>query len=166
MDKIFPAPDSEFEVLQEKAKNQTSKQNRSFIGRMLLSLTGNCKTSKGQIAPQKPLSGRSETRASCSINTLDGSYIDRNAVNEVKGSAPVAESETQNVKQLIIWDLNEKCNEFFTELFQNVYIYNPETVRPLITASNSKVRSLLVDIQTKYGFRLCFHDMEHNDMAV
>ena len=98
MDNIFQAPDSEFKVLQEKVKNQKSEQNRNFIGRMLLLLTGNCKTSRRQIAPQKPLGGSGESRTPHSINSLDGSYIDRNIVNEVKGSAPVAENETQNVK--------------------------------------------------------------------
>ena len=46
MDNIFHVPDSEFEVLQEKVKSQTLERNRSFIGKMLLSLTGNCKPSK------------------------------------------------------------------------------------------------------------------------
>ena len=75
---------------------------------MLLSLTGNNKTSKRQVAPQKLLKESGEAGTSHSINSLDGSYIDRNAVNEVKGPAPVAENETQNVKQLIIWDFNGK----------------------------------------------------------
>ena len=71
MDNIFQAPDSEFEVLQEKVKNQKSEQSRSFIGRMLLLLTGNHKTNKRQIAPQKPLKESGEARASCSTNSLD-----------------------------------------------------------------------------------------------
>ena len=84
---------------------------------MLLSLTGNHKTSKRQIAPQMPLKESGEAKASHSINSLDGSYIDRNVVNEVKGPAPVAANETQKVKQLIIQDFNEKCNEYFRVFF-------------------------------------------------
>ena len=102
MDNIFQVPDSEFEVLQENVKSQKSERKRRFIGRILLSLTGNCKPSMRQIAPQKSLYEGAETRTSCSINTLDGSYIDRNTVNEVRGSAPIAKHETQNIKQLII----------------------------------------------------------------
>ena len=30
-----------------------------------------------------------------------------------KGPAPVAESDMQNVKQLIVKDLHEKCDEYF-----------------------------------------------------
>ena len=54
MDNIFQAPDSEFETLQEKVENQKSERSRSFIGRMLLSLTDNNKTTKRQVALQKP----------------------------------------------------------------------------------------------------------------
>ena len=84
---------------------------------MLLLLTGNNKTSKRQVALQKPLKESSEARELCSTNSFDGSYIDRNVVNEVKGLAPVAEREMHNVKQLIVKDFNEKCNEYFWELF-------------------------------------------------
>ena len=44
MDNIFQVPDSEFETLQEKVKIQKSERSGSFIGRMLLSLTGNSHT--------------------------------------------------------------------------------------------------------------------------
>ena len=59
-------------------------------------------------------------------NSLDGSYINRNIINEAKGPAPVAESDTQNLKQLVVKDFNEKCNEYFRELFHNVDIENWE----------------------------------------
>ena len=56
MDNIFQAPDSEFETLQEKVKKKTKiRASRSFILWMLLSLTGNNKTIKRQVAIQKPL---------------------------------------------------------------------------------------------------------------
>ena len=51
---IFQPPDFEFKTLQEKVKNQKSERSRSFIGRMFLSLTGNNKTIKRQVALQKP----------------------------------------------------------------------------------------------------------------
>ena len=113
MGNIFQTCDTEFEVLHEKVQNKKSEQSRSFIGRMLLSLTGNNKTSTRQVAPWRPLKESSEARASHSTNSLHGSYIDRNAANEVKGPALVAENETQNVKQLIIRDFNEKYDEIF-----------------------------------------------------
>ena len=50
-----------------------------------------------------------EIGMSCSIITLDRSYIDRNVVNEARGSAQITENRTQNVKQLVIQDFNEKC---------------------------------------------------------
>ena len=50
---IFQAPDSEFEVLQDKVNTQKSERNRSFIWQNASSLTGNCKTSKRQIVPHK-----------------------------------------------------------------------------------------------------------------
>ena len=105
---------------------------------MLLSLTGNNKTSRRQVAPQRLLKESSEARASHSANSLDGSYIDRNAVNEVKGPAPVAENEMQNVKQLIIRDFNEKCDENFKELFQNMDKDNQEIIYPLSAEYNLK----------------------------
>ena len=74
---------------------------------MLLSLTGKNKTSKRQVALQKPLKGSSEAMALHSTNSLDGSCINRNIINKVEGPAPVAESETQNVKQLIVKDFNK-----------------------------------------------------------
>ena len=73
-----------------------------------------------------------------STNSLDGSYIKRNVVNEVRGPAPVAESESQNVKQLIVKDFNEKCNEYFRELFHNADIDNWEITEPLIAEYNLK----------------------------
>ena len=62
--------------------------------------------------------------ALCSENSLDGPYINRNILNEVKGPAPVAESEMQHVKQLKVKDFNEKCIEYFRDLFHNVDINN------------------------------------------
>ena len=70
--------------------------------------------------------------ALCSENSLDGSYINRNVINEVKAPAPVAESKMQHVKQLIVKDFNEKCNEYFRELFHNVDIENWEETKPLM----------------------------------
>ena len=77
MDNVFQAPDSEFDMLQEKVKNQKSERNRSFIGRMLLSLTGNIKTIKRQVALQKLLKESSEAMALHCDNSLVGSYINR-----------------------------------------------------------------------------------------
>ena len=101
-----------------------------------------------------------------SVITLDQSYIDRNAVNEVKHSAQIAENRTQNLKPLVIWDFNEKRNEYFRELFQNVDTDNQETIVLLISEYNTKVKRLLVDIQAEYGFRLCCWDIEHNVLVV
>ena len=115
---------------------------------MLLSLTGNNKTSKRQVAVQRSLKESNEARVSHSTNSLDGSYIDRNVINEVKGPASVAENEMQNVKQLIVRDFNEKCYEYFRELFQNVDIDNQEIIDPLIAEYTLRVRNLLVEIQT------------------
>ena len=56
------------------------------------------------------------------------------------------------------------CN--FRELFHNVDIENQEITEPLIAEYNSKVRNLLVEIQTDYSFRLHCHDVEYNDMAM
>ena len=80
---------------------------------MLLALIGNNKTIKRQVALQKPLKESSEAMALHCNNSLDGSYINRNIVNEAKGPAPVAESNTQNIKQLVVKNFNEKCNEYF-----------------------------------------------------
>ena len=55
MDNIFQAPDSEFVTLQEKVKSRKSERSRSFIGRILLSLTGNNKPIIKQVAIQKTL---------------------------------------------------------------------------------------------------------------
>ena len=55
--------------------------------------------------------------AFCSENSLDGSYINRNIVNEVKGPAPVAESKMQNVKQLIAKDINKNAMSIFESYF-------------------------------------------------
>ena len=115
MDDIFQALDSKIKTLQEKVKNQKSERSRSFIGRKLLLLTGNNKPIKRQVALQKPLKESSEAMALCYNNSLVGSYINSNIVNKVKGPAPVAESDMQNVKQLIIKDFNKKCNEYFRE---------------------------------------------------
>ena len=166
MDNIFQAPDSEFKTLQEKVKNQKSERRRSFIARLLRSLTGNNKTIKRQVALQRPLKESSEGMALCCDNSLDGSYINRNIVNKAKGPAPAAESDTQNGRQLVAKDFNEKCDEYFTELFHNVDIDNQEITEPLIAEYYSKVRNLLVGIQTAYSFRLHCHDMEYDDVVV
>ena len=50
--------------------------------------------------------------------------------------------------------------------FYNVDIDNQEVTESLIAEYNLRVRNLLVEIQTDYGFRLCCHDMEYNDVAV
>ena len=65
---------------------------------MLLSLTGNNKPIKKQVALQKPLKESSKAMELCCNNSLDGLYINRNIVNKAKGPAPVAESDTQNDK--------------------------------------------------------------------
>ena len=80
---------------------------------MLLSLMGNNKPSKRQVALQKPLKESSEDMAIHSTNSLDGSYIGKNVVNKVKSPAPATESEGQNINQLIVKDFNEKCDEYF-----------------------------------------------------
>ena len=103
---------------------------------MLLSLTGNHEISKRQIAPQKALNEGSGPGISHSIIILDGLYIDRKAVNEVRGSAPIAENRTQNVKQLVIQDFNEKYDEYYRELSQDIDINDKETVDPLIREYN------------------------------
>ena len=121
---------------------------------MLLLLTGNNKPIKRQVALQKPLKESSEAMALCSKKSLDRSYIDGNVVNEVKGPAPAAESKTQHVKKLIVKDFNDKCYKYFRELFLNVDIDNGEVTEPLIAEYNFRVRNLLVEIQTEYGFRL------------
>ena len=101
-----------------------------------------------------------------SENSFNESYINRNIVNKVRCPVAVAESETQNVKQLIVKDFNEKCNDYFRELFHNVDIDNWEVTEPLIAEYNLRVRNLLVEIQTNCGFRLCCCDMEYDDVAV
>ena len=58
------------------------------------------------------------------------------------------------------------CNEYFRELFHNVDIDNWEIPEPLIAEYNLKVRNLLLEIQTDYGFKLCCHDMEYDDVGV
>ena len=95
-------------------------------------------------------------------NSLDGSYINRNIINEAKGPAPVTESDAQNAKQLVVNGFNEKCNEYFRELFHNVDIENQEITETF----NLKVRNLLLEIQMDYGFRLHCHDKEYDDVAV
>ena len=113
MGNIFQASDSEFVTLQEKVKSKKSEKSRSFIGRMLLSLMGNNKPIKKQVAIQKRLKESTEAMVSYCDNSLDGSYINKNDANEAKGLAPVAESDVQNAKQLVVVDFNEKCNEYF-----------------------------------------------------
>ena len=71
---------------------------------MFLSCMGNNKPIKEQVAIQKPLKESSEAMASCCNNSLHGLYIKKNNVNEVKGTAPVAESDVQNAKQLVVVD--------------------------------------------------------------
>ena len=107
---------------------------------MLLSLTGNNKTIKRQVALQKSLKESSGAMALHCNNSLDGSYINRNVVNKPKGPAPVAESDTQNIRQLVFKDFNKKCDVYFRELFHNVDIDNWEITEPLIAEYNSKVR--------------------------
>ena len=65
---------------------------------MLLSLTGNNKPIKKWVALQKPLKENSEAMALCCDNSLYGSHINRNVIGEANGPAPVAGSDTQNVK--------------------------------------------------------------------
>ena len=136
------------------------------MGRMLLSLTGNSRTNKRQVALQKPLKESSEAMALCFKNSLDKSYINRNIINEVKGPVLVTDSKIQNVKQLIVKDFNEKCNEYFRELFHNVDIDNQEVTEPLVAEYNLRVRNILVEIQTDYSFRLHCCDVEYDDVAV
>ena len=69
------------------------ERSRNFIGRMLLSLTGNNKPIK-----RKPLKESSEAMALHCYNSLDGLYINKNYVSKVKGPAPVTESNAQNAK--------------------------------------------------------------------
>ena len=44
----------------------------------------------------------------------------------------------QNVKQLIVKDLNKKCDEYFRELFHNVDMDTLEVTEPLIAEYNLK----------------------------
>ena len=60
---------------------------------MLLSLIGNNKPIKRQVALQKPLKESSDAMALCCDNSLDGSYINKNDVNKAKGQAPFGESD-------------------------------------------------------------------------
>ena len=66
----------------------------------------------------------------CCDNSLDGSYHNRNIVNEARGPTSVARSDMQNVKQLVVKDFNKKCDEYFRELFHNVDIDNQEITEP------------------------------------
>ena len=116
-------------TLQEKVKSQKLERSRSFLGRMLLSLMGNHKPIKKQVAIQKPLKESNETVASHCNHSLDGLYINKNDVNEVKGPISMAESDAQNAKQLVVVDFNENCNEYFRELFYNIDIENREITR-------------------------------------
>ena len=67
---------------------------------------------------------------------------------------------------LVVNDFNEICNEYFRELFYHVDIENQEITEPSIAKYNLKVKNLLLEIQTDYGFRLCCHDIEYDDVAV
>ena len=107
MDNIFQAPNSKFVTLQEKVKGQKSERSRSFTGRMLLSLTGNNKPIKKQVAMQKPLK-KSNEASSCS-NSVDGSYINKNDVSKVKDPAPVANDDMQNATWLVVVDFNKNA---------------------------------------------------------
>ena len=78
--------------------------------------------------------------ASYSNNSLEGSYISKNDINQAKHPASVAESDAQNAKQLLVVDFNKKCNECFRELFCNVDIENREITEPLIAKYNLKVK--------------------------
>ena len=98
MDNIFQAPDSKFMTLQEKVKSQKPEKSRSFIDRMLLSLIDNNKPIQKQVAIQKPLKESIGVMASCCNNSLDWLHINKNDINEVKGSTPVAKSDAQNAK--------------------------------------------------------------------
>ena len=103
---------------------------------------GNNKPIKKQVAIQKPLTESSEAMASCCDNSLDGLYINKNNENKVKSLAPAAESDAQNAKQLVVVDFNEKCNEYFRELFYNVDIENREITEPLTVKYKSKAKNL------------------------
>ena len=61
-----------------------------------------------QVALQKPSKESSEAMALPCHNSLVGSYINKNDVNEAKCPAPVAESFVKNAKQLVVNDFNEK----------------------------------------------------------
>ena len=87
-------------------------------------------------------------------NSLDGMYINKNNVNKAKGPAPVAESNAQNAKQLVVNDFNEKCDEYFRELLHNVDMEKHEITEPFIAKYNSKVKNSILEIQTDYCFRL------------
>ena len=133
---------------------------------MLLSLTGNNKPIKKQVAIQKPLKESNEAMASHCNNSLDGSYFNKNDVNKAKDVEPVAESKVQNTKQLVVHDFNEKCSEYFRKFFYNVDIENWEITEPVIAKYNLKVKTLLLEIQTDYEFRLHCCDISYDDMAV
>ena len=80
-------------------------------------------------------------------NSSHGSHINRNVINEAQGPALVAESNMQNVKELVVKDFNEKCDEYFRELFHNVDVDNWEITESLIAEYNVRVRNLLLEIQ-------------------
>ena len=127
---------------------------------------GNHKPIKKQVAIQKPLKESNETMASHCNNSLDGSYISKNDVNEVKGPILVAESYSQNAKWLVVVDFTEKCIEYFRELFYNVGIENREITEPLIAEYNLKVKNLLLEIQADYRFRLRYCDISYDEVVV
>ena len=72
----------------------------------------------------------------------------------------------QNAKQLVVNDFNEKCDEYFRELFYDVDIESWEIPEPLIAEYNLKVKNLLLEIQAHYNFRLHCCDIECDDMAL
>ena len=84
----------------------------------------------------------------------------------MKGPISVAESDAQNAKQLVVVDFNEKCDEYFRELFYNVDIENREITKPLIAEYILKVKKLLLEIQADYRFRLWYCDILYDEVAV
>ena len=113
MDNIFQAPDLEFVTLQKKVKCQKSEKSRSLIGRMPLSLTGNTKPIKKQVAINRISRENSKDVAKLGDDTLDGSYINRNNECKTKGTVTERDMKAENAKQLVIDDFNKKCDEYF-----------------------------------------------------
>ena len=99
-------------------------------------------------------------------NSLDGLYISKNDVNEVKNAISVAKSDVQDAKQLVVVDFNEKCDKYFRGLFYNVDIENREITETLIAKYNLKVKNLVLEIQADYRFRLRYCDISYDKVAV